>query len=248
MFPIKTTALEQKLSLTKAGVTGELRAAPCREGAASHGSHTKERLFSLTSALRENSLEISPDTPKREFSEPGEPGTTLCNSSLFQCSATALHPDISDQGTKLFVRNRQLWMDCGAQIHCQASPIHKNAPRITTCPAEAQRGHSNSANHKRAAKGRAKLGRGEEKTSRTSSGINLFSKHTYKRYPLKYLMSSGSTEICKISSEKVFLLLLSEHHDKESEQNSNNHGEISTPGHLGNPNWTILSAAAHQQQ
>lgn len=44
MFPIKTTALEQKLSLTKAGVTGEL-------GAASHGSSTKERLFSPTAAL-----------------------------------------------------------------------------------------------------------------------------------------------------------------------------------------------------
>lgn len=88
MFPIKTTALEQKLSLTKAGVTGELRAAPRREGAASHGSRTKERLFSLTSALG-NSLEISPDTPKREFSEPGEPETTLCNSSSLQCSAAA---------------------------------------------------------------------------------------------------------------------------------------------------------------
>lgn len=82
MLPIKTTALEQKLSLPKAGVTGELRAAPCREGAASHGSRTKERLFSLTSALRENSLEIVPDTPKREFSEPGKLETMLCNSSL----------------------------------------------------------------------------------------------------------------------------------------------------------------------
>lgn len=91
MFQTKTTALEQKLSLTKAGVTGEPRAAPCREGAASHGSSTKERLFSLTSALRENSLEIIPDTPKREFSEPGKPETMLCNSSSLQCSATALH-------------------------------------------------------------------------------------------------------------------------------------------------------------
>lgn len=90
MFPIKTTALEQKLSLTKAGVTGELRAAPCREGAASHGSGTKERLFSLTSAPRENSLGIVPETPKRELSEPGKPETVLCTSSLVQGSAPAL--------------------------------------------------------------------------------------------------------------------------------------------------------------
>lgn len=46
----------------------------------------------------------------------------------------------------------------------------------------------------------------------------------------------------------VFQLLPNEHCDKEAEQNSNHHGEISTSGHLGNPNWTILSAAAHQEQ
>lgn len=130
-----------------------------------------------------------------------------------------------------------------AQIHCKASPVYKNAPRITTCSAEAQRGHSNSANHKRAAKGRAKLGRGEEKTSRTSSVINLFSKHTCTRYSLKYLKSSGSTGICKFSSVKVVLLLLSEHHDKEAEHKSNNHGEIPTPAHQAT--WAIPTGQSY---
>lgn len=82
MFPIKTTALEQKFSLTKAGVTGELRAAPCREGAASHGSHTKERLFSLTSALWKTAWKSSLIHLR---------GSAQSQARHTQCSATALH-------------------------------------------------------------------------------------------------------------------------------------------------------------
>lgn len=82
MFPIKTTALDQKLSLTKAGVTGELRAAPCREGAASHGSRTKERLFSLTSALGKTAWKSSLIHLR---------GSSQSQASQRQCCAAALY-------------------------------------------------------------------------------------------------------------------------------------------------------------
>lgn len=187
MFPIKTTALDQKLSLTKAGVTGELRAAPCREGAASHGSSTKEHLFSLTSALRENSLEILPDTPQREFCEPGRPGTMPCNSSSLQCPAT----EISDQQLQFVAVHEEqglgrdwvaLWGSDALEsfTHLQkCSQDHNLLCRST-------RRSQQLSKPQMSCKGRAKLGRGEEKTSRTSSVINLFSKHTRTRYPLKY--------------------------------------------------------------
>lgn len=107
----------------------------------------------------------------RGSSETGKAETMPCNSS----SARFL---ISSWNLCQFVRNRWLGRDWGAQIHCKASPIYKNAPRITTCSAE-WGGHSNSANHKRAAKGRAKLGRGENKQDQ-SCNKSLFKAHSYK--------------------------------------------------------------------
>lgn len=49
-----------------------------------------------------------------------------------------------------------------ACIFCKVSLIYKNAISITTCSAEAQMGHTRSANHQKADKGKAKLERGEE--------------------------------------------------------------------------------------
>lgn len=124
------------------------------------------------------------------------PGKTAWKSSLIHLrefrdrqardnALQQLFSEISDQQLKFVsvceeqVTGRDWVAGEGAQIHCKASPIYKNAPRITTCSAEEWGGHSNSANHKRAAEERAgKLGKGEEKTSRTSPVINLFSKHT----------------------------------------------------------------------
>lgn len=69
-------------------------------------------------------------------------------------------------------------MDYMACVLCKVSPIYKNARSITTCSAEAQIGHTNLANHKRADKGKAKLERGEEENKqKLYSNKALFKTH-----------------------------------------------------------------------
>lgn len=53
-------------------------------------------------------------------------------------------------------------MDYMTCIFCKVSPIYKSATHITACSAEVQIGHTNSAHHKRADMGKAKLEREEE--------------------------------------------------------------------------------------
>ena len=69
-------------------------------------------------------------------------------------------------------------MDYMACILCKVSLIYRNATSITTCSAEAQIGHINSANHKRADKGKAKLERVEEENKeKLCSNKALFKTH-----------------------------------------------------------------------
>lgn len=69
-----------------------------------------------------------------------------------------------------------------ACILCKVSAIYKNATSITTCSAEAEIGHTNSANHKRADKGRSKVGEREENKQKLCSNKALFKTHSGAMY------------------------------------------------------------------
>lgn len=79
----------------------------------------------------------------------------------------------------------------GGVLACVVSPTEKNTLFITTCPAEAQRGHTKAGKHGTAKKGKAKLERGEEeKRQELCSNTALFKTLSGTRYKLKHSNSS----------------------------------------------------------